>query len=452
MAKIWEEYRGYRLCQAYVNLATRSTFRSVRVEGLENVPSEGAVLLAPNHCATLMDPLLMLVALRRPVGFGARSDIFANPRIARILRWLRIVPLARERNGLSEVAKNFAVFDEIIDCIGHDVPFCMYAEGTHRPERGMLPVKKAIFRIARMAREQLGKPVYMDKNAYEADGVILSCRLKPHNAFRGPVESGPCKMMTVGLGKQKGAEQVHSDGMDIIARNIPTMAKVTLSTGKILFAIPCLENAYDQTMMFEAIPAERILEREPELLKIAFENMPSILVGAGDVLVVDTIGKNFSGTGVDPNITGTFSTPYASGGVQVQRTCFLRLSDESHGNSLGVGLASAITRQIFDIIDADAMYTNCMTSTVIKSAMVPCVMNNDREAIQFCIRTCNRIDRDHPKVIRIKNSLHIGQIMLSEAYYEEVLKGQYPGLTALDAPEDITFDQEGALTTPWLAQ
>ena len=161
MAKIWEEYRGYRLCQAYVNLATRSTFRSVRVEGLENVPSEGAVLLAPNHCATLMDPLLMLVALRRPVGFGARSDIFANPRVARILRWLRIVPLARERNGLSEVAKNFAVFDEIIDCIGHDVPFCMYAEGTHRPERGMLPVKKAIFRIARMAREQLGKPVYI---------------------------------------------------------------------------------------------------------------------------------------------------------------------------------------------------------------------------------------------------------------------------------------------------
>ena len=297
---------------------------------------------------------------------------------------------------------------------------------------------------------ELGKPVYMDKNAYESDGVILSCRLKPHNAFRGPVESGPCKMMTVGLGKQKGAEQVHSDGMDIIARNIPTMAKVTLSTGKILFAIPCLENAYDQTMMFEAIPAEKILEREPELLKIAFQNMPSILVGSGDVLIVDKIGKNFSGTGVDPNITGTFSTPYASGGVQVQRTCFLRLSDESHGNSLGVGLASAITRHIFDIIDADAMYTNCMTSTVIKSAMVPCVLSTDKEAIQFCIRTCNRIDRDNPKVIRIKNSLHIGQVMLSGAYYEDVLAGKYQGLKALDAPQDMIFDQEDTLTTPWL--
>ena len=301
-----------------------------------------------------------------------------------------------------------------------------------------------------LGTSELGKPVYMDKNAYESDGVILSCRLKPHNAFRGPVESGPCKMMTVGLGKQRGAEQVHSDGMDIIARNIPTMAKVTLGTGKILFAIPCLENAYDQTMMFEAIPAEKILTREPELLKIAFANMPSILVGEGDVLIVDQIGKNFSGTGVDPNITGTFSTPYATGGVQVQRTCFLDLTPESHGNSLGIGLASAITQRIFDQIDADAMYTNCMTSTVIKSAMVPCVMSTDKEAIQFCIRTCNRIDKDNPRVIRIRNSLHIGQIMLSAAYYADVCAGKYPGLAALDAPAEITFDQNGTLTTPWL--
>ena len=296
----------------------------------------------------------------------------------------------------------------------------------------------------------LGKPVYMDKNAYEADGVILSCRLKPHNAFRGPVESGPCKMMTVGLGKQKGAEQVHADGMDIIAKNIPSMARVTLGTGKILFALPCLENAYDQTMMFEAIAPEDILRREEELLKVAFANMPSILVGAGDVLIVDCVGKNFSGTGVDPNITGTFSTPYASGGVQVQRTCFLNLSEESHGNSLGVGLASAITRRIFDRIDADAMYTNCITSTVIRSAMIPCVLSTDKEAVQFCLRTCNRIDGDNPRVIRIQNSLHLGQVMLSEAYYRDVLAGRYDGLTALDAPEDMLFSEEGTLTTPWL--
>ncbi|MBR3108211.1 MAG: DUF2088 domain-containing protein [Clostridia bacterium] len=346
-------------------------------------------------------------------------------------------------------------------------PFIVPAMGSHggataEGQRGVLagygiteetmgcPILSSMETVL-LGYSELGKPVYMDKNAYESDGVILSCRLKPHNAFRGKVESGPCKMMTVGLGKQKGAEQVHSDGMDIIAKNIPTMAAVTLGTGKILFAIPCLENAYDQTMMFEAIPAEKILEREPELLKIAFANMPSILVGSGDVLIVDKIGKNFSGTGVDPNITGTFSTPYATGGVQVQRTCFLDLTEESHGNSLGIGLASAITRRIFDQIDADAMYTNCMTSTVIKSAMVPCVMSTDKEAIQFCVRTCNRIDKDNPRVIRIQNSLHVGQVMLSEAYYADVLAGKYKGLAALDAPAPLAFDETDSLITPWLS-
>ena len=159
MAKIWENYRGYGLTHAYSNLITRSCFRSIRIEGTERLPREGAVLLAPNHCATLMDPMVALLLKRDPIAYGARSDIFKNPRIAKILRWLRIVPIARERNGLSEVAKNLDVFQEIIDCLDHDVPFCLYAEGTHRPERGMLPVKKGIFRIAKMAHDQLGKPV-----------------------------------------------------------------------------------------------------------------------------------------------------------------------------------------------------------------------------------------------------------------------------------------------------
>jgi hypothetical protein len=294
-----------------------------------------------------------------------------------------------------------------------------------------------------------GRPVYIDKNAYESDGIILSCRLKPHNAFRGSVESGPCKMMAVGLGKQKGAENVHADGMGKIAKNIPSMAKVILEKAPILFAIPCIENAYDETCRIIAIDAPDILAKEPEYLKFAFKNMPSILVGEADVLVVDEIGKNFSGTGVDPNITGTFSTEYAHGGLKVQRTCFLDLTDVSHGNSLGVGLANAITRRFFDKIDMNAMYPNCITSTVLTSARIPCVVSTDKEAIQLCIRTANGIDKDPKKVrmVRIPNSLHIGQIMLSEAYYQDVLAGRYPNLTALDAPADLQFDEEGTLLT-----
>ncbi len=314
------------------------------------------------------------------------------------------------------------------------------------PETMGCPIKSSM-EVVELGVSSRGKTVYMDKNAFESDGVIVSCRLKPHNAFRGKVESGPCKMMTVGLGKQKGASLVHSDGMNHIAENIPTMAEVVIASGKILFAIPCLENAYDETMKLEAILPENILTREPELLQLAFRNMPSLLVKSCDVLVVDEIGKNYSGTGVDPNITGTFSTPYASGGIAVQRTAFLNLSEASHGNALGTGLASVITAKIFDEMDIEKMYPNCITSTVLASARIPCVVANDKEAIQICIRTCNEIDMEKARVVRIPNSLHIGEIMLSEAYYEDVLAGKYPGVTAVDAPAELEFDDEGNLLT-----
>ena len=292
---------------------------------------------------------------------------------------------------------------------------------------------------------EFGKPVYQDKNAHEADGIILSCRIKPHNAFRGKYESGVLKMRVVGLGKQKGAESVHSDGMDNMARNIPANGKVALENSKILFAIPCVENAYDETAMIEAIPADRIMEREPELLQIAFSNMPSILVGEADVLVVNQVGKNFSGTGVDPNISGTWSNDYVSGGLKVKRTCFLDLTDCSHGNANGMGLASIITARMFEKLDLNTIYMNSFTSTVLKSAMMPPVVANDKEAIQACIRTANRIDRDNVRMVRIKNTLHVGEIMLSESYYQDVVDGKYPGLTAVSEPAELNFDAEGNL-------
>ncbi len=293
-----------------------------------------------------------------------------------------------------------------------------------------------------------GQRVYVDRNAFESDGIIISCRIKPHNAFRGPYESGACKMLAVGLGKQKGAEQVHSAGMGHIAENIPSIARVIIEKAPVLLACPCIENAYDETCRLEAIDAGEILSREPELLRFAFSQMPSILVGEGDVLIVDETGKNYSGTGVDSNITGTFSTDYATGGVRVQRTCFLGLSVASHGNALGVGLADVITRRFYESIDPEMMYPNCITSTVLKSARIPPVVATDKEAIQMCIRTCTGIDREHVRVIRIPNSLHIGRIMLSEAYYSDVLAGKWAGVSALSEPEELMFDEAGKLITP----
>ena len=342
------------------------------------------------------------------------------------------------------------------------VPFIVPAMGSHGGATA--EGQKALLANYRITRETMGceirssmeavllgtssrgRQVYMDKNAASADGIIPVCRVKPHNAFRGKYESGICKMLTVGLGKQQGASIVHSDGMDVIAENIESMAQVVLERAPMLFAVACVENAYDETYAVEAVRREDVLAREPELLREAFRKMPSLLVGKADVLIVDEIGKEFSGTGVDPNITGTFSTPYATGGLEVQRTCFLNLTKESAGNALGVGLASAVTERIFNAIDPDKMYANCITSTVLKSAMIPCVVANDREAIRLCIRTCNKIDQNRPDVVRIANSLHIGTIMLSESYYEDVRAGRWPGLTAVDEPAELEFDGEGNLT------
>jgi len=308
------------------------------------------------------------------------------------------------------------------------------------------PIKSNMATVE-LGTSELGKPVYMDKNAYEADGIIVSCRVKPHNAFRGPYESGFCKMMVVGLGKQPGAESVHSDGMGVIAKNLPANAKVCLAKGPILMGVATIENAYDETAKIAVVHRDDILEQEPILLKEAFANMPKLLMNEADVLVVDEIGKNYSGTGVDPNITGTFSTPFAHGGLKVQRTCFLNLSAKSHGNALGIGLASSITKKIFDAIDPAAMYPNIITNTVIKSGIIPIVMSTDKEAIQFCIRSLNGVDKEHVRVVRIPNSLHIGNIMLSEEYYKDVTAGKYSGLTAEGVPEELSFDSEDNIIT-----
>lgn len=397
----------------------------------------------------------------RDIPAAVREQLSREPFRSKIRPGMEIAVTAGSR-GIANVA---IITKAIVDFVRDRgaTPFVVPAMGSHggATAEGQLEVLagygitpetmgceiRSSMEVAELGVSDTGMKVYVDKNAYHSDGIIISCRLKPHNAFRGAYESGPCKMMAVGLGKQKGAEQVHAAGMGHIAENIPSIARVILEKAPILFAIPCLENAYDQTWRIEAIDAPDIMTREPELLKLAKANLPSLLVGEGDVLIVDETGKNYSGTGVDPNITGTWSTEYASGGVKVQRTCFLDLSEESHGNSLGVGLASVITKRFFDKIDLEMMYPNCITSTVLKSAMIPCVVYSDREAIQMCVRTCNGIDPAKARVIRIPNSLHIGQIMLSEVYYEDVLAGKWPGLTALDSPAPLEFDADGALLT-----
>lgn len=171
--------------------------------------------------------------------------------------------------------------------------------------------------------------------------------------------------------------------------------------------------------------------------------MPRILVDSCDVLVVDQIGKNFSGDGMDPNITGTFCTPYATGGIQSQKVCVLDLSPETHGNGIGLGYSSATTKRVFDKLDLASMYPNAITCTVLGGVRIPIIMESDKEAIQVCVKTCNEIDKSNARIVRIPNSLHIEHIMLSEAYYDEVRKN--PDMEIESEPEDWGFDENGNL-------
>lgn len=252
--------------------------------------------------------------------------------------------------------------------------------------------------VKKIGVNEEGMDVYIDRYAAEADGIIVSCRIKPHTAFRGPYESGIMKMMTIGLGKQHGAEVCHEAGFKHMAKYIPMFGRAILENAPVLFAVASIENAYDETAKLVAVNADEVTEKEPPLLKEAFANMPRILVDECDVLVVDQIGKNFSGDGMDPNITGTFCTQYATGGIRSQRVCVLDLSPETHGNGIGLGYSSATTKRVFDQLDLASMYPNAITCTVLGGVRIPIVMESDREAIQVCVRTCNEIDKENPDI------------------------------------------------------
>ena len=211
----------------------------------------------------------------------------------------------------------------------------------------------------------------------------------------------------------------------------------------VAFAVATLENSFDETCKIVALTPDEFDEMEPKYLKEAFSFMPRIMFKTSDVLIVDEIGKNISGDGMDPNITGTFATPYASSTFKAQRVCVLSLTEESHGNAMGMGLASACSKRLYDQLDLLNSYPNVITSTLLEPLYIPLIMDNDKETLQLCIRTCNEIDKENPRVIRIKNSLHIEHIMISEAMLEEARAN--PNIIIEGEPEYMEFNCEGNL-------
>ncbi|MHC1760777.1 MAG: lactate racemase domain-containing protein [Negativicutes bacterium] len=286
-----------------------------------------------------------------------------------------------------------------------------------------------------------GLPVFMDKNAMQADGIVVINRIKSHTAFSGPIESGLVKMITIGLGKQKGADSCHAYGFGHMAKNIVDMARIKLQKAPFLFGVGTIENAYDQVAKVVAIPAEEILDAESRLLLEAKRNMPGILFTPLDVLIVDQMGKEYSGAGMDSNITGRAATPYVSLCQQTSKMAVLDLTAQSHGNAVAVGLADITTRRLFNKINFEHTYANALTSTVTLGGMIPLIMDSDRLAIQAAVKTCNVMDMKKIRMVRIPNTLHVKEIDIAESLFEEAQR--HPQIEIIGEPRKMVFDVEG---------
>jgi hypothetical protein len=215
---------------------------------------------------------------------------------------------------------------------------------------------------------------------------------------------------------------MHRFGARGLKEFIPKAAEKMFATGKIIAGVAVVENAVDKPMCIEVIPGRKIMEREPHLLKIATDNMPRLPVDAIDLLIVDYVGKDFSGTGLDTNIIGRMRI---RGEPEPQRprikSILVRdVSERSHGNALGIGMADAITRRLYQKINFTAMYENAFTSTFLERVKVPVVADNDAEGIAFALRSCGGIPPGAERIVRIRNTLQIDEMYVSEPVYREL--------------------------------
>ena len=289
------------------------------------------------------------------------------------------------------------------------------------------------------------QPVRIDKYASEADGILLFNRVKPHTSFRGRYESGLMKMMAIGLGKQHGAENIHHQSPGIMHELVEEYGRAVMENCPILGGIAIVENAYDETYLVKGLSPEEIITEEPKLRDLSYETIAHLLFDECDVLVVDKIGKNFSGDGMDPNISGRFVQPqYCSGGIDAEKVVILDLSDETHGNAQGIGLAEVTTRRLFNKMKLEMTYPTGVTNTFLHLMKIPMIMDNDREALQLALCCCpDAEDQTNMKMIRIPNTAHIDVIEISEGMLP--LAKANPNIEILSEHYELAFDENGNL-------
>src|SRR5918998_1766617 len=300
--------------------------------------------------------------------------------------------------------------------------------------------------VVELGETESGVPVFMDRIASEADGIIIVGRIKKHTDFRSEIESGLLKMSAIGLGKHAQALALHAHGVKGIRDYMVEAGEKVFSSGKVLFGVGIVENAYEETAIIEAIPPERVVEREAELLKESARLMPKLPVSDIDVLFVDELGKNFSGTGMDTNVIGRFRIPGVEepGSPSVKYLIVSDVSEAAHGNTLGVGLADLTTKRLFEKINYEAMNANVLTSTFLERAKIPMVLENDRDALEAAIRCNWGVEPEDTRFVRIPNTLHLRYLYLSENLLEEALANG--NVEVVEDAADLEFDEAGYFT------
>jgi hypothetical protein len=294
----------------------------------------------------------------------------------------------------------------------------------------------------------IGLPIYFDKNAYEADGIVLINRVKSHTDFRATYESGILKMLTIGLGKRKGAEQVHKLGLRGMIENLPAVGAFLLENTKFALGLAIVENVEDLPAEVHALEPEDVLAKEPALLERARELMGRLPFDQIDVLIVGELGKDYSGAGMDPNVIGRLmveTQPDFERPV-VTRLGVLDVSDESHGNIVGVGFADLTTERLVARMDPEPFRINVLTSCFLERARIPITLPTDRDVLQVCVETCWKLDPAEVRMVVIPNTLELKTIWVSPALAAEVEAHPHLALDGAFGPipfaPDGTLDQE----------
>ena len=292
-----------------------------------------------------------------------------------------------------------------------------------------------------------GFPVHFDKNAYGADHVVVCGRVKPHTTFVGDIESGLMKMMLIGLGKYEGAKTYHRAIKDhSFGQIVRSVAKEVLSKCRIVAGLAIVENGYDETARITAVGPNEFEEREKELLVLAKQWMPRLPFKQADLLVVDQIGKNISGSGMDSNVVGRKFLEHRAGDDEWPkvRTIFLRgLTEETHGNATGIGMAEfALTRAV-DSMDVAITRRNCITGGSPTGAMIPLHYQTDKEVLEATLPEMGLTAVPDTKVMWIHNTLEVSELECSVAYLNEARQSNE--IEILSEPRPLPLDNAGNL-------